>query len=68
MLPKRYRDTLGLAPGVKVDITPYGAGLALVPEGRSARLVRDEGGHLVVDTDQVFTDAEMYALIDEGRK
>jgi AbrB family looped-hinge helix DNA binding protein len=67
VLPKPIRDALGLLPGTKVDITPYGAGVQLVPAGRTARLVEENGvvvaaGETPVDDDVVF------ALIDAGRK
>jgi AbrB family looped-hinge helix DNA binding protein len=67
VLPKPIRDALGLLPGTKVDITPYGAGAQLVPAGRTARLAEEDGvlvaaGETPVDDDVVF------ALIDAGRK
>jgi AbrB family looped-hinge helix DNA binding protein len=67
VLPKPIRDALGLLPGTKVDITPYGAGAQLIPAGRTARLVEEDGvlvaaGETPVDDDVVF------ALIDAGRK
>ena len=33
LLPKAIRDALGLLPGTKVDISPYGAGVSLFPRG-----------------------------------
>lgn len=42
VLPKFIRDALGLLPGTKVGISPYGAGVQVVPAGSTARLV--EGG------------------------
>jgi AbrB family looped-hinge helix DNA binding protein len=36
VLPKPIRDALGLLPGTKVDITPYGAGAQVLPAGRTA--------------------------------
>ena len=33
VLPKFIRDALGLLPGTKVDISPYGAGVQVVPAG-----------------------------------
>jgi AbrB family looped-hinge helix DNA binding protein len=67
VLPKAIRDALGLLPVTKVDISPYGAGAQLVPAGRTARLVEEDGvlvaaGETPVDDDMVF------ALIDAGRK
>jgi AbrB family looped-hinge helix DNA binding protein len=67
VVPKPIRDALGLLPGTKVDITPYGAGAQLVPAGRTARLVEEDGvlvaaSHTPVDDDVIF------ALIDAGRK
>jgi AbrB family looped-hinge helix DNA binding protein len=67
VLPKPIRDALGLLPGTKVDISPYGAGAQILPAGRTARLVEEDGvlvaaGETPVDDDVVF------ALIDAGRK
>ncbi|MGB9279119.1 MAG: hypothetical protein WCB57_03375 [Pseudonocardiaceae bacterium] len=39
VVPKPLRDALGLRAGSAVDISRYGAGLQLVPTGRTARLV-----------------------------
>jgi AbrB family looped-hinge helix DNA binding protein len=67
VLPKAIRDALGLLPGTKVDISAYGAGVQLVPAGRTARLIEEDGvlvsaGETPVDDDMLF------ALIDAGRK
>src|SRR5712691_10784356 len=67
VLPKALRDALGLLPGTRVDISAYGAGVQLVPAGRTAQLVEEDGvlvaaGETPVDDDVVF------ALIDAGRK
>jgi AbrB family looped-hinge helix DNA binding protein len=67
VLPKAIRDALGLLPGTKVDISQYGAGVQLVPAGRTARLIEEDGvlvsaGETPVDDDMLF------ALIDAGRK
>jgi AbrB family looped-hinge helix DNA binding protein len=66
VLPKAIRDALGLLPGTKVDISRYGAGAQLIPAGRTARLVEEDGvlvaaGETPVDDDMVF------ALIDADR-
>jgi AbrB family looped-hinge helix DNA binding protein len=67
VLPKLIRDALGLLPGTKVDISPYGAGVQVVPSGRTARLV-EEGGVLVADGETPVTDDILFGLIDAGRK
>ncbi|MHB2024711.1 MAG: AbrB/MazE/SpoVT family DNA-binding domain-containing protein [Mycobacteriales bacterium] len=67
VVPKPIRDALGLLPGTKVDISPYGAGAQLVPAGRTARLV-EENGQLVAAGDTPVDDDTMYALIDACRK
>lgn len=67
VLPKPIRDALGLLPGTKVDITPYGAGAQLLPAGRTARLV-EEDGVLVADAETPVDDDIVFALIDAGRK
>ena len=67
VLPKPLRDALGLLPGTKVDISPYGAGAQIVPAGRTARLV-DEGGVLVAAGKTPVDDDVVFALIDAGRK
>ena len=67
VLPKPIRDALGLLPGTKVDITPYGAGVQLVPAGRTARLV-EEDGVLVAAGETPVDDDVLFALVDAGRK
>lgn len=67
VVPKALRDALGLTPGSTVDISLYGAGLQLVPGGRTARLV-EEDGVLVAVSDTVVTDEMVFALIDAGRR
>jgi AbrB family looped-hinge helix DNA binding protein len=67
VLPKFIRDALGLLPGTKVDISPYGAGVQVVPAGRTARLV-EEDGVLVSAGDTPVDDNILFGLIDAGRK
>jgi AbrB family looped-hinge helix DNA binding protein len=67
VLPKAIRDALGLLPGTKVDISPYGAGVQLVPTGRTARLV-EEDGVLVAAGETPVDDEMVFALIDASRK
>lgn len=68
LLPKSLRDALGLAPGTKVDISAYGAGVQVTPGGRTARLQHDVEGRLVAVSDTVVTDEDVFALIDSGRR
>jgi AbrB family looped-hinge helix DNA binding protein len=67
VVPKPLRDALGLLAGSTVDISRYGAGLALVPTGRTARLV-EESGALVATGDTTIDDDVVFALIDSGRR
>lgn len=67
VVPKPLRDALGLAPGATVDISRYGAGLQLIPTGRTARLV-DEAGVLVATGVTVIDDDTVFALIDSQRR
>lgn len=67
VVPKPLRDALGLTPGTRVDISRYGAGLQLLPTGRTARLV-DESGVLVATGDTVIDDDVVFGLIDGGRR
>jgi len=67
VVPKPLRDALGLTPGSELDISRYGAGLQLIPAGRTARLV-DEGGRLVATGDASIDDDIVFTLIDSGRR
>ncbi len=67
VVPKPLRDALGLRAGSTVDISRYGAGLQLVPVGRTARLV-DEDGVLVATGDATIDDDDVFRLIDSGRR
>jgi AbrB family looped-hinge helix DNA binding protein len=67
VLPKPIRDALGLLPGTRVDISPYGGGVQIVPAGRTARLI-EEDGVLVAAGETPVDDDVLFALIDAGRK
>jgi AbrB family looped-hinge helix DNA binding protein len=67
VVPKPLRDALGLSPGTTVDISRYGAGLQLVPTGRTAELV-DESGVLVATGDPAIDDDVVFGLLDAGRR
>jgi len=67
VVPKPLREALGLQAGSVVDISRYGAGLQLVPAGRTARLV-DESGALVATGDTAIDDDDVFGLIDAGRR
>lgn len=67
VIPKALRDELGLLPGTRVDLSRYGPGLQLVPHGRKARIV-EEDGRLVITGTGPIDDEMVFALIDAGRK
>jgi AbrB family looped-hinge helix DNA binding protein len=67
VVPKPLRDALGLTPGATVDISRYGAGLQLVPAGRTARLV-EESGALVATGETAIDDDVVFGLIDADRR
>lgn len=67
VVPKPLRDVLGLTAGSTVDISRYGAGLQLIPTGRTARLV-DETGVLVATGETAVDDDAVFGLIDSGRR
>ena len=67
VVPKPLRDALGLSPGSTVDVSLYGAGLQVIPAGRTARLVEVDG-ELVADSDTVVTDEDVFGLLDAGRR
>ena len=67
VIPKPLRDALGLAPGSSVDVSRYGAGLQIIPSGRTARLVEEDGA-LVATGDTTIDDEIVFGLIDSGRR
>jgi len=67
VVPKPLRDALGLTAGSVLDISLYGAGLQLVPGGRTARLIEIDG-ELVADSETNVTDADVLGLIDNLRR
>jgi len=67
VVPKPLRDALGLQPGSEVEISRYGAGLQLIPAGRTAQVVL-EGGVPVVAGDTKIDDEIVFALLDAGRR
>jgi AbrB family looped-hinge helix DNA binding protein len=67
VVPKALRDALGLVPGTTLDVSSYGAGLTLVPQGRTAKMI-EKDGNLVADSDRVVTDDVVFGLIDAERR
>lgn len=67
VVPRPLRDALGLVPGSTVDVSRYGAGLQVVPSGRTARLV-EEAGALVATGETTIDDDTLFGLIDAGRR
>lgn len=68
LLPKHIRKSLGLSAGSKVEITAYGAGVQIIPSGRTAKLVREPGGRLVAKSEAFITDEDIFGLIDSSRR
>jgi AbrB family looped-hinge helix DNA binding protein len=66
VVPKPFRDALGLIPGSTVDVSRSGAGLQVVPSGRAAQLV-EEDGVLVATGSTAVDDEDVFGLIDAGR-
>lgn len=67
VLPKPLREALGLVPGQQLDVSAYGAGIQLLPRGRTAALV-EEDGVLVARGDEAVDDDDLFALIEAGRR
>lgn len=67
VLPKPLREAVGLTPGSTVDVSRYGTGLQVIPAGRVARLV-EEDGVLVATGDTTINDEDVFGLIDSGRR
>ena len=66
VLPKPIRDALGLLPARRLTSRRM-APRELLPAGRTARLV-EEDGVLVADAETPVDDDMVFALIDAGRK
>lgn len=67
VVPKPLREALALTAGSIVDISQYGSGLQIVPAGRTARLI-EEDGFLVATGDTSIDDDTLFHLIDTGRR
>ncbi|PWJ55845.1 transcriptional regulator, AbrB family [Quadrisphaera granulorum] len=69
VVPKALRDALGLTPGTRVDLSRYGAGLQLVPSGRTARLVEEDGVLVARGSGGTRIDDDIVnGLLDAGRR
>ncbi len=66
-MPRSLRDALGLAPGTTVDVSRYGAGLQILPVGRTARLMADDGALAAESTTPVDDDV-VFGLLDAVRR
>jgi AbrB family looped-hinge helix DNA binding protein len=66
-VPKPLREVVGLEAGSTVEISRYGAGLQLLPAGRTARLIR-ESGELVATGETMIDEEVVFGLIDGGRR
>ena len=67
VVPKAMLDALGLQPGSTVDVSLYGAGLQVLPAGRTARIV-ERDGILAAESETAVTDDIIFGLIDSLRR
>lgn len=67
VVPKGMRERFGMVDGGTFDLSVYGGGLQLIPHGRTAQLVERDGA-LVLESQTVITDDDVFALIDSIRK
>jgi AbrB family looped-hinge helix DNA binding protein len=67
LVPKHLRDSLGMQPGTTVDVTAFGAGLQVLPAGRTARIVQIDR-KTVAESDTPVTDDIVFGLIDTLRR
>jgi AbrB family looped-hinge helix DNA binding protein len=67
VVPKAFRDALGIKAGSTVDVSLYGAGIQLIPVGHTARLVEVDG-RLIARSDTVIDDNDVLGLLDAGRR
>lgn len=67
VLPKPLREALGLVAGQRLDVSAYGGGIQLLPQGRTAQVV-EEDGVLVARGDEALDDEALFALIEAGRR
>lgn len=67
VVPKALREELGLTPGSTVDISRYGAGLQVVPGGRSGHL-QELDGRLVLTGEGEIGNDDVLRLVDAGRR
>ncbi|MCL1837799.1 MAG: AbrB/MazE/SpoVT family DNA-binding domain-containing protein [Propionibacteriaceae bacterium] len=68
LVPKLYRESLGLLSGTTVDISAYGSGLQITPGGRAARIARGSNGRLVAHCETPITDDIVFSLVDSSRR
>jgi AbrB family looped-hinge helix DNA binding protein len=67
VVPKAMREALGLQPGSAVDISLYGAGLQVLPTGRTARIV-EKDGVLAAEAETAVTDDVIFGIMDSLRR
>jgi bifunctional DNA-binding transcriptional regulator/antitoxin component of YhaV-PrlF toxin-antitoxin module len=65
VVPQALRDALGCHRARRSTSTTYGAGLTLIPRGRTASIA-EEVGTLVLDSDGPVSDEDIVDVIDVG--
>ena len=69
VIPKPVRDRLGLVAGATFDLIEQGSDLILATRSPGAT-IEERSGVLVIESQRpdVFTDDDLYALRDAGRR
>ncbi len=69
VLPKAYRDRLGLRPGQELDIDESDSGVVITPVVIEPTILEKSGGPVVVSGEScvVLTDEMVRELLESGR-
>jgi AbrB family looped-hinge helix DNA binding protein len=66
LIPKVFRDRLGLSAGTVVNVSPYDDGVCVARSGRTAQL-RLRNGRVVATSETQITDKDVTSLVDSVR-
>lgn len=73
VVPKAYRDRLGLLPGQEIQLEETAVGLLLTPVVDGARIIETPEGPVIAPAgenqgDYVLTDEMVRSLLEAGRR